>query len=349
MLSGGVVNLLVVVLVVTSLSTGALANKHLQTDKVTLRSHHHHHNHRHHGNTVADDSHEKDVFSEEQDTDIQTSQRHENEDDEEVFYDDYSSRRELFQLTDRDGDGFVTRDEYVLHNGNISAVVDQVFMAYDGDGDGRFSEEEFLQQSSPLEVHAECEEQIIQTCDKLYLEFKSTEFISNTLSRPACNAVQYLVDCVAGFDTDCDITSYAQAIASRAEAYLDSGACPLLDLHNLLQITGPDGNEKKARYARSVDNDVEITTASDKDLFGKHCPGDFINHCAKKFEQNLNKDSQTMYCPILASYAHCLKKRSRHCAADVNSPLLRNNMARLRTLESRAKSCHKTYRSFKKW
>ena len=59
---------------------------------------------------------------------------------------------------------------------------------------------------------------------------------------------------MAGFDTDCDITSYAQAIASRAEAYLDSGACPLLDLHNLLQITGPDGSEKKARYARSVDN-----------------------------------------------------------------------------------------------
>ena len=57
-------------------------------------------------------------------------------------------------MTDRDGDGFVTRDEYVLQNGNISAVVDQVFMAYDGDGDGRFSEEEFLQQSSPLEVHA---------------------------------------------------------------------------------------------------------------------------------------------------------------------------------------------------
>ena len=82
------------------------------------------------------------------------SQRLEYLEEDEEFYDDYSSRRELFQLTDRDGDGFVTRDEYVLQNGNTTAVVDQVFMAYDGDGDGRFSEEEFLQQSSPLEVHA---------------------------------------------------------------------------------------------------------------------------------------------------------------------------------------------------
>jgi len=170
------------------------------------------------------------------------------------LYDDYSSRRELFQLTDKDGDGFVTREEYVLHNGNHSAVVDQVFAAYDGDRDGRFSEEEFLQGSSPVAVNDECEEQIIQTCDKLYLEFRTTEPRINKVDETACKALQYLVDCVSGYDTNCDITSYARVVVSRANEFLDS--CPLLDIYQLVELTnkGFISGETKTNFDRSKDD-----------------------------------------------------------------------------------------------
>lgn len=265
------------------------------------------------------------------------------------LYDDYSSRREIFQLTDRDGDGFVTREEYVLQNGNQSAVVDQVFTAYDGDGDGRFSEEEFLQGSSPLAVSDECEEQLIQTCDKLYLEFRTTEPKINKVDETACRAVQYLVDCVAGYDNDCDITRYALVVADRAKEYLDTATCPMLNIHGLLELTGEGAltDGRKTRYARSAD-DVEITTLSDQQLHNRRCTDSFINRCTVRFRRSITKLRDlpgASYCSILASYSRCLNKRAKYCLKmesvhKVDDALLRQKMTRLKQLQAAAKSCH---------
>ncbi|XP_038070233.1 uncharacterized protein LOC119739379 [Patiria miniata] len=340
---------LLVVLVVMILSTGITANEH-PNDKgeetVHHQRHHHHHhlrhnNYEHHNrnNIIMDDDGE-DVTSQD-DSDMPS-------DDEEEFYGDFSSRHELFQLTDKNGDGFVTREEYVTQNGNHTRVVDQVFKAYDVDGDGRFSEEEFLQQSSPLAVRDECEEGIIQTCDKLYLEFMTTELKSSKADETACKATQYLVDCVAGYDADCDIMSYARIVAARAQAYLDSEACPLLDLHLLLKLTGQGAlsDGRKTRFARSVD-DVESTTISDQQLYSKLCSESFINRCSKRFHKSLNRDrAERRYCPILASYERCLNKRVKHCLGNVGYTVLRQNIASLKNLQREAKSCHKTHRSW---
>ncbi|XP_022108706.1 uncharacterized protein LOC110988980 [Acanthaster planci] len=342
---------LLVVLTMMILSTGITANNQ-QLDMEVLhqqaRPHHHHHHYyshkRHrHKSDIADDEGE-DLTSRE-DGDAASQMRDDKYEEEEVFYDDFSSRKQLFQLTDKDGDGFVTREEYVNQNGNHSVVVDQVFKAYDRDGDGQFSEEEFLQQSSPLAVQDECEEEIIQTCDKLYLEFMTTELKSSKVDEKTCKAIQYLVDCVVGYDTGCNIQSYARMVATRAQAYLDSQHCPLLDLRLLLKLTGQGalGDEKKTRFARSVD-DVEFTTLADLQLYTKQCPNSFIKRCSKKFRRSLARDkAEKRYCPLLASFGHCLKKRAEQCLGHVDETHLRQNIASLKRLQRAAKTCHKIY------
>ena len=68
------------------------------------------------------------------------------------------------------------------------------------------------------------------------------------------------MDCVVGYDTDCDIQSYARIVATRAQAYLDSQHCPLLDLRLLVKLTGQGAlGDERTRFARSVDGmSVEI-------------------------------------------------------------------------------------------
>ena len=65
-----------------------------------------------------------------------------------------SSRLKLFEQTDADGDGFVTKHEYGISNGidDNATDVEDLFMTYDRDNDGKLSEQEFVDQSSPWDV-----------------------------------------------------------------------------------------------------------------------------------------------------------------------------------------------------
>ena len=105
-------------------------------------------------------------------------------------------------------------------------------------------------------------ENLLQKDEPLISMFKNITFsrlcmpvLTWTLVHEAVFLFQYLVDCVAGFGTECDIMSYAQAVVCRARAYVDSGACPLLYLHNLLKVSGQAGviDTKKTRFARSIE------------------------------------------------------------------------------------------------
>nr|XP_054769679.1 uncharacterized protein LOC129277537 [Lytechinus pictus] len=171
-----------------------------------------------------------------------------------------AARRRVFKQTDINGDGLVTRKEYVIRNGNMTEEeLDILFGAFDVDGDRSLSQDEFVRHGFVWVVAQECEFEAIRRCDDefVYLIRAADPSNGETQQGRLCKAFQTYFDCIEHEQVSCDITSYSQAVIDLIATYRTVHFCPDLDFGGLMSMTtdNVDGDEDGVDMMIGDEND----------------------------------------------------------------------------------------------
>ncbi|XP_003728978.1 uncharacterized protein LOC100892379 [Strongylocentrotus purpuratus] len=157
-----------------------------------------------------------------------------------------AARRRVFKQTDLNGDGLVTRKEYVIRNGNMTEEeLDILFGAFDVDGDRSLSQDEFVRHGFLWVVAQECEFEAIRRCDDefVYLIRAADPATVDNQQGMLCKAFQTYFDCIEHEQVSCDITSYSQAVIDLIATYRTVHFCPDLDFGGLMSMTDDGGDD----------------------------------------------------------------------------------------------------------
>ncbi|XP_072013823.1 uncharacterized protein [Amphiura filiformis] len=269
-----------------------------------------------------------------------------------------SSRLQLFEQTDADGDGFVTRKEYISHsnlhdNHTADLHVDDLFVTYDRDNDGQLSELESVDQSSPWDVMSECEFLVMQRCNAV-LDRAMSE-VDNDLEEPICGGLQSYLDCIVnGQDTDetCVMESYILSVKQNALVLRSSGLCPNLEIGQLdfdieidyeprddLDDEYNDEDEeeyssdslsssvmraKPGRFVRDAEDSASEGLDSNPPRVRRKCSSSSLIPCVVEFEARITKDIDIK--SNLELYRQCVSDKTNLCETDKQNLLLRESL-----------------------
>ncbi|XP_077982759.1 uncharacterized protein LOC144437646 isoform X2 [Glandiceps talaboti] len=227
----------------------------------------------------------------------------------------FDSHVKIFQNTDTNKDGFITRDEYKENNPNMTDEDTRIVMeVYDKDGDNRVSEVEFLREGN-IDSHAVgCDVIALNQCG---IQFINTVRLANNDDDAICLGLQTYVDCISRqlIPTVCESQSFTSAVMKIVSSFQADDICPEIDVNALLTPT--EHQNRKRRHAQ-VQGMTQNENATDR-----KCGLSSIINCDTDFIHELRKDEAP--CNSLLGYRRCIHRSTQMCD-DVTAYRLRDGI-----------------------
>ncbi|XP_072168695.1 uncharacterized protein [Diadema setosum] len=182
-----------------------------------------------------------------------------------------AARRRVFKQTDLNGDGLVTRREYVMRNGNMTEEeLDILFGEFDIDGDLSLSQDEFVRHGFLWVAAPECELESVQRCDDEFVYLiraaEPTGSAEGGQQSRLCQAFQTYYDCIKHEQVSCDMTAYSQAVLDLVITYRTVHFCPDLDPVPILSLPSPDDDGTDADDGDNVVGNIATPVEVPVDL-----------------------------------------------------------------------------------